>query len=479
MQGGVHALAIALRLGLIKNKNFVLKTIDAAIRAIGQLCSNKGSLVEAYPGEHSWCVTALVAFDTLCAIIYLEKYLERDQKDEYLSFIEPLIRFISRYYEQHAVISNHLATGAAAITFWKKISGEASSVDEELLNIIYSNQSEEGWFKEYEGADPGYQTLCTHYLYAIYSHTKDKYLLTSLKQSGAFLKYFVHPDGTIGGLYGSRNTEVYYPAGIIGLASFSEDFALMARLLENGIKEGHHILPQSIDVGNFVPLLNTFAVAAWYYDKAFKILTDIQQESKYKEEFSKKFNDAGILIRSNSSYYAIINYKKGGTLKVYDQRSGNIDFEDGGLFGRLRDGRCFSTQQFDHQALFDDFIVYSGFYSVKEKFPTPASHIILRLLFLTFFRSVAFGNYFKKIIVKLLITGKNRIDGEAMRRFEFKEDKVIVHETIRKPKGCILVCHPGKYKAIHMASSGYHLAQSEQQPIDSKRVEIKSVEQTL
>ena len=71
---------------------------------------------------------------------------------------------------------------------------------------------------EYEGPDPGYQTLCTHYLSSILEIEKSEKLLVSLKKSGEFLSHFIHPDGSIGGLYGSRNTEVYYPGGISKLA---------------------------------------------------------------------------------------------------------------------------------------------------------------------------------------------------------------------------------------------------------------------
>ena len=69
------------------------------------------------------------------------------------------------------------------------------------------------------GADPGYQTLAIYYLYHAWRLTGNTELLTSLRLSGEFLTYFVHPDGTIGGLYGSRNTEVFYPGGIVAMST--------------------------------------------------------------------------------------------------------------------------------------------------------------------------------------------------------------------------------------------------------------------
>jgi len=38
---------------------------------------------------------------------------------------------------------------------------------------IYDHQSREGWYEEYGGADPGYQTLCTFYLARLWQYTGD------------------------------------------------------------------------------------------------------------------------------------------------------------------------------------------------------------------------------------------------------------------------------------------------------------------
>ena len=133
LQGGVHALAIAVRLGLFENKLFALKIIDAAINAVSKIRAKNGSLSEAYPNENSFCVTALVVFDVLSAIRYLEAELDQVDKQNYLSQLRPLIQFITKYNEQHGIISNHLATAVAAITLWKLLTHENSSRDTEFF----------------------------------------------------------------------------------------------------------------------------------------------------------------------------------------------------------------------------------------------------------------------------------------------------------------------------------------------------------
>jgi len=477
MQGGVHALAIAIKLGLIEKPKFALETIDSAIRAIARIRVKNGSLVEAFPNENSFCVTALVAFDVLSAIKHLAANISSEQKEEYLNIVRPLIRFITNNDEKHAVISNHIATGIAAIELWNELAMENSKRGKDLLSIIYTHQSEEGWYREYEGADPGYQTLCTYYLFCAYEVTGDEELLESLKRGGSFLKYFAHPDGTIGGLYGSRNTEVYYPAGLVALASILEDFNLTAGLLHKGVMNGNHIFPQDIDIGNFIPLLNAYAVAALHYEQSGIMTDKTQCLAPYEKVFIKKFDHAGIYIHSTDRYYAIVNYKKGGILKVFDKDTKILDMEDGGIFGSLSNGKRFSTQQVDEKQNFDDHSINASFYDINESYPNPWTSILLRILGLTLFNSDYFRELFKKHIVRMLITKKNRINGSAIRRFKFMDDKIIVHENIKEPDNCKSIGHFGKSKAIHMASSGYYLQQNEEKPERSGLVIFKSAKE--
>ena len=457
MQGGVHSLAIGIRLGIFENESFILHVIDAAIKAIPEISAKNGSMVEAFPAESSFCVTAIVAFDVLSAIKTLEDVLTDNQKQEYIEIIKPLINFINKNNEEHAIVSNHIATAAAAMALWNYFTGEGIERYNELLQIIYNNQNNEGWYREYEGADPGYQTLCTYYLFSAYETTNDKKLLDSLSKSISFLKYFIHPDGTLGGLYGSRNTEVYYPAGVIGLAKYSEEALAIKQKLEKRIQKGNNISPQNIDIGNYIPLLNSYAKAA-LYAKEYKC-AETNLSLPFSENFSKLFNDAGIYIHSNENYYAIVNYKKGGTIKVFNKQTNSLDCEDGGIFGKLSNGVKFSTQQMDDSINFDNKEIKTYFYKINDSSPTMITTITLRILGLTIFRSIFLNNIFKKIIVKALMTGKNKLDGHAIRKFLFNEDSIIIEETIQKPKKCMKISHPGKVKSIHMASSRYYLKQ--------------------
>lgn len=470
MQGGCHALAIAVKWKLVENEDFAVRTIRQAIEAVERVRSRNGSLAEAYPSESSFCVTALAAFDVLSAVDHLRERFSDEEKQKYYSLVGPLVDFITRHVEDHAVISNHLAAAAAAVVLWNRLTGDRKEY-QGFLNAIARHQSGEGWYREYEGADPGYQTLCSYYLAVVQREINDPQLGESLERSAQFLEYFVHPDGTLGGLYGSRNTEVYYPAGLLMLAEQNPAFAAMARHLEKGIREGRHILPENIDSGNYVPLLNAYAVAADQWEQ--KKISSAHHPLPCENKLEQNFKEAGIFIKSSAEYYAIVNYKKGGTLKVFDRKTGRIDLEDGGLFGELKNGQKFSAQAYDGSISFDQRRIKCGFYLVNECYPTPFQFMVLRFLSSTFFQSSLIHRAFKRAVVRKLMTGKQRIDGGAVREFQFSDGKIRVKEAVTPPQQSQSVGHPGKSTAIHMASSGYYSKQMLEQPQVSRIVEFQ------
>lgn len=477
-QGGAYALAVAIRLNLVENEDYAFQLFHAIIMALPRIQRSNGSMEEAFPNENSFCVTAAVSADCLAAIDCLSHRLSPSNIQTYLDVIRPSIRYIESSDEHHAVISNHLAAAIAASLLWKKLTQENSQKYLHWLNIIFSNQSPEGWFTEYEGPDPGYQTLCNHYLSFVLNETIHEKFRQNLCASAQFLKYFIHPDATLGGLYGSRNTEVYYPSGCVCFAPVSLVFQSIALKMETGITQANNILPDAIDSQNFIPLLNSYAAAALFVEESPKENADdfTQNNSPlpYQLSFEKDFPHAGIFIKSTTSYYAIINYKKGGTIKVFDKQTQKIDCEDGGIFLQLKNGKWFSTQQIDQSIHFENQSIHASFYAMNETPSTPFIFAAVRIMSLTFFHSRFFRELFKKIVVRRLITRKKKSQEKAIRKFEFSQSKITVFETVTSPRIVEHINHFGKVKTIHMASSGYYLKQLQNLPHQPKLVEFKS-----
>ena len=75
-----------------------------------------GSFEEAFPNEGSFCVTALVAHDLLSAADLMKDFVSNSEISEWLQIISPMIEYLVKHDENHAIISNHLATGERCAT---------------------------------------------------------------------------------------------------------------------------------------------------------------------------------------------------------------------------------------------------------------------------------------------------------------------------------------------------------------------------
>ena len=266
-QGAAHGMARLWVAGLKPYdtcKSTFLARIDALAQAAKRLTRRDGSLEEAFPHEGSYCVTALVAFDLLCTLDLLSAEISAAQSAQWQAAIRPMIRFLLIADETHALISNHLATAAAALARWYRLTGDENSERKarQLIKRILAHQSCEGWFREYEGADPGYQSLCTYYLADLHRTCPGWDLLEPLRQSIRFLHYFAHPDGSFGGLYGSRCTRFYYPAGVLALGDDVPEAQALANFMETSIAQHRTVTLSAMDEPNFIPMFNAYTWAA-------------------------------------------------------------------------------------------------------------------------------------------------------------------------------------------------------------------------
>ena len=73
--------------------------------------------------------------------------------------------------------------------------------------------ADEGWCREYDGPDPGYLSAVVSFLGKIYVHDPRPEIFEVISGAVETCSYFVYPDGSYGGILGSRNTIHLYPHG--------------------------------------------------------------------------------------------------------------------------------------------------------------------------------------------------------------------------------------------------------------------------
>jgi len=421
-----------------------------------------GSMEEAFPWEGSFCVTALVAHDLLTAIELLGERLDKTRRAWCLDVVRPMIGFLLKADETHGFISNHLATASAALYAWLEITGEpVSDRAKFFLDRVLDAQSVEGWYPEYQGADPGYMTLTLTYLADILRRREDAALADSLHRAVRFLIYWVHPDGSFGGHYGSRETRLYHPAGVEFLADRFPEAGALARFMRRSVAEDRCVTLRAVDAPNLVPVFNGYAWAS--------VLAARQGELPSPEDhlpclergtWRRKFSKAGLLAAGGPSFYAVVSLHKGGVCYAFF-KDGRTLVDTGAVY-RHRSGRFYGTQALEENNLVreegEDIVVESRLTAVRHMLPTPARFLLLRLLNLTVMRIRPVREGVKKLLVRLLITGGKRLPVVNVRRITLGpepriEDRLEGPSRIVADLERLEVDTP--WRSLHMASSGY------------------------
>lgn len=467
-QGAAHGLARLWRAGLwpyATGREQFLKRVDSLFLGAERLTRADGSLEEAFPHEGSFCVTALVAFDLLCAIDLLTQEAQREMQERWRAVVRPMVDYLLAADETHALISNHLATAVAALTRWHALTGETASETRarELLARILQHQSGEGWLREYEGADPGYQSLCTYYLADVHRLRPDWDLAEPVARSIRFLWYFAHPDGSFGGLYGSRCTRFYFPAGIESMATEVPEAAALARSMAASIASNTVVTLSSMDEPNLMPMFNAYCWAATLWREDAKQVGVPLLPSRNGQSFRCTFPEAGLWIDAGPQHYTIVNTHKGGVVAHFHH--GVRTFVDAGVVVRDSKGRMGSSQSFAAENVArlegDVLQVEATISPMPKQMPSPFQFILLRLLCITLFRLRPVREWGKRLLVRLLITRRNRWPAHNVRQIHLGAH-LVVKDRLVAAAVYQAVPDPGPFVAIHMASQGYWQRQDEE-----------------
>jgi hypothetical protein len=450
LQGGVCAISLLIASGKLDASHANLKIVDAILTASARLLHGNGGVDEAYPYESSWCGTATLAFQFARSLEVLGDRIPNAARHR--ETLQRMARFLADHRETHGIISNHLATGAAALGLVAGFEAASQWIVDEILR----HQSPDGWFREYDGADPGYQTLCTYYLAEILLRKPDPKLEQAIGKSLEFLSYCVHPDGTLGGEYGSRNTEVYYPAGLELLAPRFPLAASIADRMARSLSEGRSVPLASADAGNFVVLFESYARAATAPGTTSTAPLPCDEAAAHRH-----FPDAGIVFHATDRLYTVINARKGGVCKVFDRRDGRLLLDDGGFVGSLDDGSRVSTQMIhaDGAVTVDASKVElrAPFFVMLHRQMTPWTLTALRMLNLTWMRIPPIGRWIKGRMVAALVTDRRTVGARVERTFTFEPGAVVIRNRVVLENGTRFraLSWGRKFSAIHMASAKY------------------------
>lgn len=437
----------------------VLTAVRAGLAYAGRIQHLNGSFDQAFPFEQSYGATAFLLFPLLEAARIVDEHLNADERIRIHQTCRQASEFLCASAERHGVIANHLAGAALALataadTFAERRFDDAAT---RLVDFLLANQSSEGWFPEYDGADPGYQTLCVDYLSAYAARRPSDALDASLERAVNFLQWFVHPDGTFGGIYGSRRTTVVYLAGLARLAPALPVAGAMCETLAATMSRADSVAPSSVDIGNLAPLLSSTVSALALAQAGLGAAARLPAAS---DGASIDFPQAGLFVRSTPEHYVVIGIANGGTVSVFSRTSRRLLLDDGGYVAEYPNGRRITTQatRLNRGATLDGSAIEIEvpFVRMSAVLPTPVRFGMLRLLNLTLMRSIALGNWVKQHLVGLLMSDHGEVPIRMKRRI-IVDGGVRIDDRIENPTGIVLTWMTGgrPFSSIHMASAGY------------------------
>ena len=410
---------------------------EAAIRYMIKSSHKDGTCDDYFPYERAMgaLVFSLYAATEAYQVIGM-------QDDEIENFFLKRVHHLENENETGR-LSNHQALAGLAAYNVFCITGDdkARKTAEDRVALTLSWQDpNEGWYQEYEGADPGYHTCTIDFLAkylqkrSVRGEEAEHTVLQSLIKAVDFSWYFMHPDGSYGGEYGSRNTYHFYPHG----------FELMAPHTEKAGQIADAFL-QSADFDKRYHNDDDRMTAHYVYN-FMQAWEDYHAERPSPINESKACTNgkwmpsAKIFVNWNTSEsgdiqnYLITNQSKGGVLKIFDSRG--CIASDTGLTGELTDGTIVVSHLVQHDSKltenFDKILstleVQGDFCIRKANGMTVFKQLLLRLWLVTIGRFNA--NLTRSIVQKIAITGKPKTSYRFKRVISVSSKEVKVTDFI-------------------------------------------------
>jgi hypothetical protein len=286
------------------------------------------------------------------------------------------------------------------------------------LERLLSWQSSEGWFPEYEGCDPGYHTATIDFLAKYYHKSHDARVLEPLRRAVRFAADFIHPDGSYGGVYGSRNTSLFFPHGFELLGPHIPVATWIADRYLQGVRHGQRaFLEDDRLIGHLT----------YNHLQAFLDYCPQRQPLAPPDNRTRFWSEAGLYVHRHGERYAVISIAKGGVVKLFEHQ--RLLYTDSGLIARRRDGRCLASHfidRYEHSIQEDAICIKGSFGYVKHRTFTPLTMLAFYGVMLTLGR---FGsNLVRALLQRLLIVGKRPVRLSFQRTLQFRQRVTLIDE---------------------------------------------------
>ncbi len=400
------------------HKEVVYDLVLAIIEYWSKIQKADGSFDEFFPNEHSFSPTAF----NLYAVCRAYQILNLDEP-RIIRQARKSAQFLLQYGDCGA--SNQEVAAIAGVYCYYLISDDDSVLRglDALLEKVLGAQSSEGWMPEYQGPDIGYQSIALGYLTDYYVMSRDERVRHPIDRMIEFLSYFVHPDGSVGGEYGSRFTSFLAPHGF---ELNSETNPIARRIVREVFLRDDHKVNCALDDR----YICHFIFPSYLSCIANYVSSGSEEAVPHEKIFTKYFHDSKIYIKSTAKYYFICNLQKGGCLRIYFKTAG-VAFDSGYVLLRKNILAINNWIDFNNSIeVLDNHLKVEGvFHKMMSRTPSPLWHVLLRAT--TFLLGKRVLPYLKKHF----ILRKNPIDVRFKREINIEAEVVRVNDCISSASG--------------------------------------------
>jgi hypothetical protein len=417
-QEGVLPLAMAFTMKVPGNRWYHherIRQLAVAALEFNRLASHRdGSCDDYYPFERALGAAVF----SLQAAARAYQLLELDEP-QLLAWLRRRADWIMRS-DESGRLTNHQALAALGLLRVAELTGDAKyrEAADARVDRVLQWQDEEGWFEEYGGADPGYQTVTIDCLAEYRKLTGQTRLDEPLRRAVAFARLFLHPDNSYAGPYGSRGTLHFYPHGMELLAPENAEAAELADGLLRSLAAGTHA--RLDDDRLFMHRLASLIDA--YVDWS---PTTPAASAPAEASPIRYLPHAQILIRRADWRHTVISAARGGLFKHFLTSASPVT--DAGLIVETQRGRVAVSQWHDRsrqvEILESDSSCIGGLVTsgplhwTRPQTATPLKQAMLHV------GMCSVGRWCRTLVRRLLqrrlITGRRPCPIRLTRKFEF------------------------------------------------------------
>ncbi|MCU0535888.1 MAG: hypothetical protein MUD14_18525 [Hydrococcus sp. Prado102] len=424
----VYPLTLAYDVKLPNNPFYrqpiVRDWVEAGILYAARSAHPDGSCDDYFPFERAGGAAAF----SLLACIESYKLLELNNQNA-IDFFVKRADWLA-HHQESGRLTNHQALIVLCLELLSKLikTDRWNAEKEQRLEQVLAWQNPEGWFIEYEGCDPGYHTLTISCLARVYEefYPTNNRLKDAIAKAVILASQFVHPDGSYGGEYTSRNTYNFFPHGFELVGKWLPEALNINDRFLKGLANG--LAPCYADdhiIGHHT----------WNYLLTWRDFVGERPPFKPSRDSRFWLQEGGILIdrRQNTELYLALN--KGGAFKLF--RDNKLVASDTQFSLQVKEGSKIKNAvghlmgNYKVQIEEDEIIIQGSLGWAKQKQMTTLNLIILRVVMYTFGRF--FPNLIRKILQKILITGKKSAPFAFTRQLKWEDGQWTVIDELRSP----------------------------------------------